>query len=298
MEQHATEVQADSALRIARRILCANAGMITSVTLLFAALILGGRIIYGTNYRATVLVSIAPRSQGATGGLGALISQLGPLASIAGAAGLGGGAERPEPLAVLQSRSLTTAYIEQNDLLKVLFAKRWDASKKEWRLSWWRKKPTLWDGNKKFNRIRDVVQDGKTGLIMISITWRDSTIAAKWANDLVRVTNDRMRMLDLGESERNITYLKDQMDRTNLVEIRTALSSLIQAEIKRQMIARGTDEFAFKVIDPAVPPQEPSSPGYALCLAFGALAGFLVAVFAVFFRGSLRDAIQSLDARV
>jgi uncharacterized protein involved in exopolysaccharide biosynthesis len=134
------------------------------------------------------------------------------------------------------------------------------------------------------------VQDSKTNLITVTIAWRDPRIAAKWANDLVALTNLRLREREIREAQRNITYLTDRLSKTTLVEVHNALSGLIENEIKREMLAEGADEFALKVIDPAVPPEEPSSPGFFLSMAFGALGGLFVAAFIVFIRMSLDPA--------
>jgi uncharacterized protein involved in exopolysaccharide biosynthesis len=173
-------------------------------------------------------------------------------------------------------------FISDNDLMPVLFRSRWDAAAAKWKPSLLHKDPTLLDGFDRFNKLRRVSQDSKTNLISLSITWRDPEVAANWANSLVRTANQYIRQKSLEEARRNIAYLSDQLGKTTLVEMRTALGSLIQTQVKQQMLAEGTDEFAFKVLDPAVAPQEPSSPGLAVSILCGLIAGALLYIFLVF----------------
>jgi uncharacterized protein involved in exopolysaccharide biosynthesis len=261
--------------------------MIVAVIIVFAALGGAWELVVGRTYKATVLVALVPMNSGAGTAGASMLGQLGPLAGIMG---LGNNGQRPEPIAVLQSRTLTERYIQENDLLPVLFWRRWDEYRHGWRSNAFFKSPTLWKGNEKFADIRRVVQDSKTNLITVTIVWRDPRIAAKWANDLVALTNLRLREREIREAQRNITYLTDRLSKTTLVEVHNALSGLIENEIKREMLAEGADEFAMKVIDPAVPPEEPSSPGFFLSLAFGGLGGLFVAALIVVIRTSLDPA--------
>jgi uncharacterized protein involved in exopolysaccharide biosynthesis len=47
----------------------------------------------------------------------------------------------------------------------------------------------------------------------------------------------------------------------------------LEGEIKNVMITQGNEEFAFKVIDGAIPPQDRFSPSRKLLLALGLLIG-------------------------
>jgi hypothetical protein len=79
-------------------------------------------------YSADVL--LVPADERAVQGLGALSGQLGGLASLAGVT-VGGG-NSVEPLAVLNSRGLAQEFIEDGDLLTVLFADDWNSESNTW----------------------------------------------------------------------------------------------------------------------------------------------------------------------
>ena len=128
-------------------------------------------------YEASVLVS--PVASSAGGGqmsaLSSLATQFGGLASLAGVS-VSGDSRRSESVAVLQSEALTEQYIQANNLLPVLFRKKWDTVKEKWTTTDPTEIPTLWKANRLFiDRIRKVSTETKTGLVTIAITWTDPT---------------------------------------------------------------------------------------------------------------------------
>lgn len=243
-------------------------------------------------FQATVVISPVSEdySSGRLAGIGAVLSQVGGLASLAGISTTASSI-REESIATLQSSSLTQDFIETNGLLPVLFADKWDSSRNRWRVDDGSKAPTLWKANDFFRKhVRTVVEDRKTGLLTLTITWKDPVLAARWANDLVKMANDYLRSKAIRESERNIAYLNEQVSKTNIVEVKKAIFSLMEAEIRKVMIARGADEYALKVIDRALVPERPSSPRRVLWIGAGFFGGLLVAVTLILSRQMLRSA--------
>jgi hypothetical protein len=118
------------------------------------------------------------------------------------------------------------------------------------------------------------------------IAWEDPIAAAKWANELVRMTNDYLRGQAIAESERNIGYLNQEALKTNVVEVRKAIYTLMETEINKAMLARGSEQFAFRILDPAAPPEKPYSPLLLNWLLGGAFAGLFISVAAVLMRSS------------
>jgi uncharacterized protein involved in exopolysaccharide biosynthesis len=268
-------------------ILKARRRSILWVSVFVAALAGAWQIITPREYRASVLVSIASDDRGRLGALSSIASQLGPLASLAGAAGIGG-PQKSEPLAVLKSRFLAQKFILENNVLEIFYTPT-SVRQKFLQALGLRKKPTIGKATDYFiEKISRVALDAKTGLITLSVTWRDPKLAALWANGMIELTNRYLRDKAIAESQRHIEYLTDQALKTSLVDLRTAVSSLIENEVKQSMLARGNDEFALVIIDPAVIPDEPSSPGFALCLLAGALAGFALSVFAIYLLATVK----------
>jgi uncharacterized protein involved in exopolysaccharide biosynthesis len=234
----------------------------------------GAGLLLVKQYRAEIVISpVADSPTGIAGGLSSLASQYGELASMAGIS-MSGKGTKEEAVATLSSELITETYVRDENLLPVLYAKKWDAAAKRWKPSDPSKIPTLWKANQYFKKsIREVKQDKQTGLVTMRITWSNPIAAAKWANDLVRLTNQYLRDKAINESDRNIAYLNEQAAKTSVVEVRTAIYSILKEEVNKQMIAKGRDEYALKVIDPARAPEISSSPTPLLLGALGFAIG-------------------------
>lgn len=234
-------------------------------------------------YRATSVLVASNVESGGSGGLSSALGQLGGLASLAGINIGSGDAQTQEALAVLQSREFTEAFIRDLDLMPRLYPDRWDANAKQWQgaqKSW----PTLAQGYKYFDkRIRGVARDKLTGLVTLTIDWRDPAEAARWANELVRRINAEMRRRALARSSASVEYLEKELAATTVVETRRAINQLLEAQINQRMLANVTQEYAFRTVDRAMPPdpQDIYRPSRALLIIGGPIAGLLVGSFIV-----------------
>jgi uncharacterized protein involved in exopolysaccharide biosynthesis len=237
-------------------------------------------------YEATVQIS--PGSPDKGGSFGSSTSDLGGLAALAGIS-LGNDSAKSEAIAVLQSESLTVAYIRKNNLLPVLYSKDWDEGRNSWKTAKAAHTRTLWMANKYFERsIRKVTANVKTGLVTLKITWRDPELAAQWANGLVRMANDALREKATQQAERNIAYLSGEAAKTNVVEMRQAIFTIMQKELTKAMIARGSEEYGFKVIDAATVSEIPSSPRKTVWTLAGGIGGLLLSITLVSIRSNLK----------
>jgi uncharacterized protein involved in exopolysaccharide biosynthesis len=259
---------------------------IGSITLAFG--IVAGVVAYVSPkwYEAAVVLSpvstTASSSFGGTGG-GAGLSGLGGLGGLAAMAGLniGGDSKKSESVATLVSEAVTERYLQDNNLLPVIYAKKWDATRQTWKKID-KNTPTLWKTYQYFKKsLRTVETDTKTGIVSLKITWKDPALAATWANGLADLTNKVLREKAIRESERNIEYLSNEAAKTSIVEARQAIYSIMQGEINKAMLARGADEYAFKIIDPARTPERKTSPITTLWAVVGLFAGFFLSSFAV-----------------
>lgn len=67
-----------------------------------------------------------------------------------------------------------------------------------------------------------------------------------------------------------------------MIEIRESLYTLIESETKNAMLANAKDEFAFKIIDPAVAPEKRVRPKRTLIVMAAGLLGGFIGVFLCF----------------
>jgi len=242
-------------------------------------------------YQADVLVS---SSQG--GGMGSsLASQYGGLAAIAGIDLGSGDTGLESALALLKSRKFIISFINEENLKPVLFPDVWDPEAKVWftpapgMISRIKNalasdaddeildpKPSDLRAYESFSEIMTVSEDKKSGLVTIKVDSEDPVMAANWASKVVIRLNAYLKNEAISQSDQNIRYLEQEIVDTPLVEFKTALYELIETEAKSKMFANVQKEYALKVIDPAVVPEEPIKPKRSLILILGVLLGFMV----------------------
>jgi uncharacterized protein involved in exopolysaccharide biosynthesis len=238
---------------------------------------------------SVVLLPVSSEGGGSLSGLDSSMSGLSGLASLAGVNLSGANQAKIEALATLESAVLTEQYIRQNDLLPVLYPREWNAATKQWKITDPEKRPTLWKANQRFKGIRSVVDDTKTGLVTLTIRWTNPYVAAEWANGLVKLTNAYLQQRTVDEAERSIAYLKTQVTQTNIVEVKAAIYGLMETEIKKEMVAKGRDEFALRVIDPAQTPEKESFPRPVLWTAGAILGGIFLGLLVSVLRETMLD---------
>ncbi|MCG7496838.1 Wzz/FepE/Etk N-terminal domain-containing protein [Vibrio sp. Of7-15] len=243
-------------------------------------------------YKADVV--LASSSDSGKGGMAAMAAQFGGLASLAGInLGSGGTDNKDMALAVLNSRQFVNAFIAKHDLLVPLMASRewnqqsgliinselYDVDKKVWvrpvksgKLA----NPSDWEAYKAFKKILKTKESKDSGLVTLSITHFSPVVAQQWAELLVRDLNAWMKDKSLNETKRNIGYLEQQLEKTNVSDMRSVFFQLIEEQTKNLMLAEVESEFAFKIIDPAVVPEEKEGPKRALmCVVASLLGGFI-----------------------
>jgi uncharacterized protein involved in exopolysaccharide biosynthesis len=62
----------------------------------------------------------------------------------------------------------------------------------------------------------------------------------------------------------------------------------METEMQKLMLARGSDEYAFRVVDPAEPPRKRSRPKRTLLVISAFVVGGVLSVLIVFIRSAFR----------
>jgi len=241
-------------------------------------------------YRARiVVVPVSAEGEALDSGAG---SALGQLSGIASLAGINIGSHAPgleEALAILKSRQFTEYFIGRYQLLPVLFHKDWNERERKWRPDI--VPPNLTKGYLYFDRsIRTIERDKKTGLVTIEIKWEDRAQAAEWANNLVEQLNTEMRARATGESNASLAYLEKELESTTVVATRDAINRLIEAQVKKRMLANVTQQYALRVVEKALlpdPKADRAGPGRGVLIGGGLFGGLLLGSAIVLVRASL-----------
>ncbi len=276
-------------LRLLAARLWAKRWWIVASMIVFTAAFIGFAFWMTPMYRATTVLVPAGGDKGGMGSLASSLGQLGGLASLAGVNIGSGDSQTNEALAVLRSREFTEAFIHDAQLMPELFHARWDAANRRWKgeeKNW----PTLAQAFKFFDKqVRAIGRDKATGLVTIDIKWRDGTLAAAWANDLVKRLNAEMRARATASTNASVGYLEKELAATSAVETRQSINHLMEAQLNQKMLANVTEEYAFRVVDRALPPdpKDVVGPGKPMMAALGLLIGVMFGAFGVLVSSSV-----------
>ncbi|MAA96144.1 MULTISPECIES: Wzz/FepE/Etk N-terminal domain-containing protein [unclassified Arsukibacterium] len=227
--------------------------------------------------------------------------QLGGLAALAGVNLGGGGADKTGlAIEILKSRDFIGRFIEKHDLyLPVMAAEGWSRNEnslvidpeiyntetKEWVREVnapFQPKPSVLETFDEFKKLFSVSQDKTTGMVKVTMEHYSPYLAKIWVDKLVKTINDEMRSRELIEAKKSIDYLTDQINQTNIADVRTMLFSLIEEQTKTLMLANVRDEYIFKTIDPAVVAERKSKPRRSLVVFSMTILGFFLSILIVF----------------
>ncbi|WP_044408767.1 Wzz/FepE/Etk N-terminal domain-containing protein [Thiomicrospira microaerophila] len=238
---------------------------------------------------------------------------LGQYAGLAGLAGIslprGETPKSEEALTILRSHRFLSGFIDQYQLKPLLFPDNWDKEQSQWIVG----EPGLrsrimaslrgtpddtgeskaYEGQeillpgepsmqRSVNRLRGALQandGGRTGVITVAIEWTDPVLARDWVNLLVRDINEHLRHQEMQSAQRSIDFLERQIQQISLVEHRQVAFKIIEENLKSLTLAQTEADFVFKVIDPAIVPENRSKPKRSLMVAVGLVLGFMLGVF-------------------
>ncbi|MCK6370098.1 MAG: hypothetical protein L6Q83_02030 [Gammaproteobacteria bacterium] len=259
-----------------------------------AATVAGGVLFFAVSflvaprYRAEVV--LAPQTNSPVDMLsGTIAGQLGGLGSLLGI-GTNRSADVAFALAILESVNFTRRFVIEENIpfLMQQSANRPPAS---WRrLGLPAKLPTELQATKAFDLgVRKINEDSQTGLVTLRIDWVDRNQAADWANKLAMRLNEEVRVRTIREADERIIQVRREIEREEQVEVRSALAQLLESELKRKAFATASSEYAFRIVDPAVVPEEGrySSPRRALLAAVGLVMGLLAGLMLAVLREQL-----------
>lgn len=213
-----------------------------------------------------------------------------------------------EAIAILQSKKFINDFVNVNNLKHVLFYDKWDIENQIWfnsdqgLLSNVKKiftgktqkvsykgmeklapgEPSAWDTYILFKDILDISEDLSTGMYRLEVEWTDPVVAQEIASKLVASINKKMRIEDIEQAQDTIHFLEKQLVKTSISDIRQSVYNLIEKSMESIAMANVQKAYVFKILDPAIVPEEKSKPKRFLMailgLIFGSILGFFVAL--------------------
>ncbi|KIO36118.1 Wzz/FepE/Etk N-terminal domain-containing protein [Shewanella sp. cp20] len=272
--------------------------LIIAVTAVFALGSVLFALMQPNVYKSEVVLAPASDEQG--GGLSALASQFGGLASMAGI-NIGNSSLDDTKLAVevIKSRDFIIGFIERHNILIELMAiEYWDMERdsiiyktddydpvaKKWIRSVklpYKPKPSPLEAYEAFSELMNISVAKETGIVTISLEHFSPKLAKTWLEWLVEDINTEMKERDVAEAIRSSEFLNKQISLTNVADIRAILYKLIEEQAKTIMFAEVRDEYVFKTIDSAFVPEEKFKPKRAIICILGTFLGGILSVVLV-----------------
>ena len=279
-------------------VLWGNKIKIIGITAVFAVVSVIYALSVPNQYKASAL--LAPAQQ-QSGGLSGALGQLGGLASLAGVS-IGGGESSEAQVAqeIMKSWSFIEGFIADNDLaVEVYAAEGWSRESNQLKFdndvyavktkTWLIENdnigrlgpPTSWQLFEKFSEMLVVSEDKKSGLISISIEYYSPQIAKQWLDLYISSINKHMQARQVVKVSNNIEYLEAQIEKTSITEMQEVFYTIIEEQIKSQMLAEASPDYAFVAVSPSMVPEEKSQPKRALICILGTLLGGVLSVLTV-----------------
>lgn len=275
--------------------------IVIAITVAFAVLSVFVALSIPNTY--TAQAKLVPTEESEGGGLASLARQFGSVASLAGV-NLGGTQPGKDKVLIaletLKSRKFSQYFIEKYNLRAPLMAADdWDYISRELSYdddiydaetgTWVRDvdppatpEPSDWEAHEVFNKRLLVKQDEMTDIVHIGFTHESPILAKQWVDWLILEINELIRQSDIEESQLSIAFLEEQIQETELAEMRDVFYQLIQSEMQKSMLASVREEYVFSVIDPAVEPEQKSGPNRPLiCFVITLLGGLIALVIAL-----------------
>lgn len=223
-------------------------------------------------------------------------SQLGGLASLAGISLDQGNLKSKLALEVLSSKQFVNNFVKKHQFEPQIMAveywvrennyfvynpEKYDPDTK----TWYRKEkqylgpePTVTEIHQEFLSLISINED--EGFIKISFSHFSPFFSKRVLELIVDEINLTIKLRDIEEAKKSITYLNKQIENSQVAEVRTMLLNLIEKQVKKIMLAEARDEYVFTVIDPAIVADHKFKPKRALIVILGIFSGgFLAIVF-------------------
>jgi len=264
-------------------------GMIIGVTFVAALMAIGYSLSLPNIYTGTTRILPPQQSQSSAG---ALLSQLGGLAGMAGGSF---GIKNPNDLyvAMLKSRTIMETVAKRFDLQKVY------------------EQETMTGVLQMLGSSTRIIS-GKDGVIAVEVDDRDPQLAANLANAFIDELNKLMQTYSLTDAsqkrtffERQLRQAKDRLTDAELVLDRTPSTSLEYLDAVRNLkyqeavweilakqfemskMDEAKDFPLIQVLDKAIPPERKSKPKRSLIVMLVTLVAFFLAVIWAFIKEAL-----------
>jgi uncharacterized protein involved in exopolysaccharide biosynthesis len=277
--------------------------IIIVVTTIFAVASVFYALSIANTYKSSATLASAKSDKSSS--LASLAGQFGGLANLAGIS-LGSGSNIYVIMEQIQSRDFANYFIAKHDLVVPLFvATGWDPVTEKLSYegqtdydfdskTWVRKvklplkpTPSLDEIYEEFSDRFNVEMDRKTKVVSISFEFLSPQVAHQWLTWYISDFNNYLRTIDMVKVDKNLGFLYQQVEKTDVAQIQGVLFNLIEEQLKKKMLSQVQAEYALTTVDSASLPTKKNGPRRSIIVIAGTFTGgFLIVsiVLLLFFR--------------
>tara|TARA_Y100001970_G_C14246173_1_gene868424 strand:+ start:1047 stop:1982 length:936 start_codon:yes stop_codon:yes gene_type:complete len=232
------------------------------------------------------------------------LSQLSGLVPFAGIGGLSGQGNDSafKVIEIIKSREFVKHLLSSQDILPSLIApKAYDTDSQKLSFdpeiydedtkSWVREiennqsvEPTYLEAHRAYLEMLTITQDKLTRFINIKVEHISPVFAKEFLTLIIKEANYLNREIDIDKSTKALSYLKQELSKTPLIEIKESINQLIKAQLDTQMMASVHEEYSLIILEPPFIPDKRSRPTRSMIVIFSTLAGGLFSVILVLVR--------------
>ena len=243
-------------------------------------------------YTSDSLLIIADDSEAGGSGLASMASRYSGLASMAGVSMSNGSTSKSDHIiATIKSRSFFKHLASIPGIYPSLVAgDSYDWKTKKLTLNqgiynsvkgtWINGMPSLQGSHDEYFLKNLVISaDKKTGFIYLSFTHISPEFSLLMAQTVIEEANNIVRLQHIGESNKALAYLNDELKKTFEIGTKDSISTLIDAQLKVQMLANVRQDYIISPIDKPVLPEWKSGPTRMRIVLLSSIVGLLISAF-------------------
>ena len=143
-------------------------------------------------------------------------------------------------------------------------------------------KPSYQEAFKIYRRILSISEDQQSSFVSIEVEHVSPHIAQEWVALIILSINNHMRDIDKEVAQNSVDYLITTAKQTNITQIKSVISQLIESHIQTLTLAESNKNYIFKPISAPIVPEEKTKPLRAFISIFGTFLGFIACIFYIF----------------
>lgn len=128
------------------------------------------------------------------------------------------------------------------------------------------------------NKHLNITEETKTGFITITVRHQSPFIAREWTDLIINEVNNFYRQKDKSEAQKAASYLYEQIEITNLSEIKQVIAELLKQETQKLTLIEVTPYYVFDYIDPPAVMEKKVGPKRAVICILGAFLGGMLSI--------------------